>query len=154
MTHRRIVLVAHNIRSLWNVGSFFRTADAFSIEHIYLTGYTPTPPRKEISKTAIGADEWIPWTHALDPLPILQNLQEQCFTIVALELTRDSVDLSTITVSADEAVCIVVGHEILGVPEEILTVSDHIALIPMLGKKHSLNVSVATGIALYRFRQS
>lgn len=151
---RRIVLLAHNIRSIWNVGSFFRTADAFAIEHVYLTGYTPTPPRKEISKTAIGADAWIPWSHALDPLDVIRDLQQKSFVIVSLEITPKSQILSSIQLPRETPVCIVVGHEILGVPDDILSASNIIASIPMLGKKHSLNVSVACGIALHHFRQS
>lgn len=154
MNHRRIVLVAHNVRSLWNVGSFFRTADAFSIEHVYFTGYTPTPPRREISKTAIGADEWIPWSHVQDPQQLLCDLKSQSYTIVALELASESVELSAVTVPDDVPICVVVGNEILGVPSIILSLADVVAKIPMLGRKHSLNVSVALGIALYHFRES
>lgn len=152
--NRRIVVVAHNIRSLWNVGSFFRTADAFAIEHVYLTGYTPSPPRKEISKTAIGADEWIPWSTSENVLVLLAKLQSEGFSVVSLELSPRSRTLSTVLLPLTTPVCIVVGNEILGVPEDVLAVSDIVASIPMLGKKHSLNVSVALGIALYHVRQS
>lgn len=153
MTDRTIVLVAHNIRSLWNVGSFFRTADAFALAHVYLTGYTSAPPRKEISKTAIGADEWIPWSKEFDVQTVLADVKKRNFTIVSLELTSQSIDLASIVLPQTSPVCLVVGNEILGVPEEVLSRSDIIARIPMLGKKNSLNVSVATGIALNHFRQ-
>ncbi len=141
-------LMAHNIRSLWNVGAFFRTCDALGVEHLYLTGYTAHPPRKEITKTAIGAEQWVPWEHSRDPLPIIQSLKQEGWQIVSLELTPDAVDLATFVPM--EKVCLVVGHELTGVLEGILALSDAVVQIPMLGKKESLNVSVATGIALWR----
>ncbi len=145
-----IRLLAHNVRSLWNVGAFFRTCDALGVEHVYLTGFTPHPPRKEITKTAIGAEQWVAWEHSRDPLPIIQSLKEEGWQIVSLELTPNAVDLADCIPS--DKVCLVVGHELTGVPEEILSMSDTVVRIPMLGKKESLNVSVATGIALYVLR--
>lgn len=152
MSTRRIVLLAHNIRSLWNVGSFFRCADAFQVEHIYLTGYTSAPPRKEISKTAIGADAWIPWSRYTDPKELIVKLKNESFYILSLELSKDSVPLPKLSVPTEMPVCIIVGHEILGVPDELLSLSDAVTSIPMLGKKNSLNVSVACGVALYALR--
>ncbi len=149
---RRIRLLAHNIRSLWNVGAFFRTCDGLGVEHLYLTGYTPHPPRKEITKTAIGAELYVPWEHARDPLPIIEQLKKDGWQIVALELTNQSVDISTFTPS--DRVCLIAGHELEGVPEQILAISDAVVQIPMLGEKESLNVSVATGIALHRLRSA
>ena len=150
MMRRPIVLVAHNIRSLWNVGAFFRSADAFGVEHVYLTGYTAAPPRAEIAKTALGADSWIPWTKVSDPLPLLSSLKKSGFRIVALEIAEGSVRIQDDT--TDAPTCIVLGHEIQGVPAEIRAACDAIVHIPMLGKKHSLNVSVAAGIAMYHYR--
>ena len=151
MAHsRHIRLLAFNVRSLWNVGSFFRTADALKIEHIYLTGYTGHPPRQEISKTALGAEEWIPWEQQTDPLPILQKLKTEGWQIVALELTNKSIPLREFQPS--DRVCLVVGHELAGVPEDILTLCDSVVQIPMLGRKESLNVAVAAGIALHELR--
>jgi tRNA G18 (ribose-2'-O)-methylase SpoU len=147
MAEQRIVLVAHNIRSLWNIGSFFRTADAFGVGHIHLTGYTASPPRNEIHKTALGADEWIPWSHDPDPLAVLSTRRKEGFEVVSLEIAGGSVPLNTY--EAHKPVCLVVGHEITGVPAEILSVSDRVVHIPMIGKKESLNVSVALGIALF-----
>lgn len=147
---RQIRLLAHNIRSLWNVGAFFRTCDGLGVEHLYLTGYTPHPPRAEISKTAIGAEHFVPWEHARDPLPIIEQLKKERWQIVALELTNRSVDLSIFTPS--DKVCLIVGHELEGVPQTIQGLSDDIVQIPMLGEKESLNVSVAAGIALHRLR--
>jgi len=142
-----IVLLAHNIRSLWNVGSFFRTADAFGVEKIYLTGYTGLPPRREISKTALGADEWIPWEHRDDPMEVIEELKKDGWKIVALELTNKATNLSDY--KTPEKICLIVGHEVTGVPQELLSLADHHLQIPMEGQKESLNVSVAAGIALH-----
>ncbi len=149
---RRICLLAHNVRSLWNVGAFFRTSDAFAIEKIWLTGYTGTPPRKEIAKTALGADETIPWEHAREPLPVVQALKADGWSIVPLELSSNAVDLQSYA-PADK-VCLIVGHELSGVPEELLALADTVVKIPMLGKKESLNVAVAAGIALHHLRNT
>lgn len=149
---RQIVLLAHNIRSLWNVGSFFRTADAFAVEKIYLTGYTATPPRREIAKTALGADEWIPWEYEKDPHVIFTRLKAEGWRIVALEQAEGSVNIAEYMPS--EKICLILGHEVLGVPQDLLSASDDVIHIPMLGKKESLNVSVASGIALERLRSN
>jgi len=150
VSHPNIILIAHNIRSLWNVGSFFRTADAFKVEKLYLTGYTATPPRREIAKTALGADEWIPWEYQEDPLMLIEKLREEKWRIVSLELSEKSVRLTDY--QAREKTCLIVGHEVLGVSQELLAASDDIVHIPMHGQKESLNVSVALGIALEHFR--
>lgn len=147
---RQILLLAHNIRSLWNVGSFFRTADAFAVEKVYLTGYTGTPPRKEISKTSLGADEWLPWEHADDPAKVLSALKADGWTIAALELTPDAVDIATY--DPPDKLCLVLGHEVTGVSDDLIGLCDVALQIPMLGKKESLNVAVATGVALHRLR--
>ena len=145
-------MLAHNVRSLWNVGSFFRTCDAFAVEKIYLTGYTGQPPRKEITKTALGAEETVPWEHAEDPLDVVKALKKDGWSIVALELTETAVDLTSFT--PGQKICLVVGHELSGVPEEILGLADAVIKIPMLGKKESLNVAVAAGIALHYLRNA
>lgn len=142
-----IILIAHNIRSLWNIGSFFRTADAFGVAHIHLTGYTAAPPREEITKTALGAEEWIPWSKDTDPLAVIEKRRKEGFRIVALEIAEGSESLLSFKPSGP--VCLIVGHEVTGVPGELLAASDARVHIPMRGKKESLNVSVALGIALY-----
>lgn len=149
---RKIRLLAHNVRSLWNVGSFFRTCDAFAVEKLYLTGYTGVPPRKEIAKTALGADETVPWEQASDPLTVLQRLKEEGWQLVALEISDDACPLPAFTPA--ENVCIVVGHELSGVPQEQRSLCDATVYIPMLGSKESLNVAVAAGIALYAVRNA
>ncbi len=147
---RDIVVIAHNIRSLWNIGALFRSADAFRISHIHLTGYTAAPPRKEISKTALGAEDTVPWSQENDPVEVIMRRRRAGFVVVALELGEGSIPLMDF--KPGQPVCLILGHEILGVPREILALSDHIVHIPMLGAKHSLNVSVAAGIAMYHFR--
>jgi len=148
---RNIVLLAHNIRSLWNVGSFFRTADAFGVEKLYLTGYTGLPPRREISKTALGADEWIPWEQRENPQDVIEELRADGWRIVALELTKTAQDISEY--SPPDKVCLLVGHEVTGVPKKLLDLCDDQVQIPMRGRKESLNVAVAAGVALYHLRQ-
>lgn len=143
-----MILLAHNIRSLWNVGSFFRTCDAFGVSKLILTGYTATPPRREISKTAIGAEKWIDWEHRQDPLEVIAELKREGWGIVGLEITDKSE--SIIGYEAPDKICLIVGHEVKGVPKEILEACDEVVYIPMKGKKESLNVSVAAGVALSR----
>ncbi|MDA1209310.1 MAG: RNA methyltransferase [bacterium] len=147
-----IIVLAHNIRSLWNIGSLFRTSDAFGVEKLILTGYTGTPPRREISKTAIGADEWVIWEQKEDPIQVIQDLRSQGYKVVALEQSAVAIDISTYT--PPSKICLILGHEVTGVPEEQLTICDDHIYIPMHGKKESINVSVAAGIALERLRHS
>ena len=147
---RKIRLLAHNIRSLWNVGAFFRTCDALAIERLYLTGYTGHPPRKEISKTALGAEEFVLWEHHKDPIPLIEELQKDDWHLVALEILPHASPLQKI--KWKERTCVIVGHELTGIPENILSLCQTVTMIPMLGKKESLNVAVATGIALYSAR--
>lgn len=148
LSNSSIVLLGYNIRSLWNVGSLFRTSDAFGVEKIYLSGYTATPPRREISKTAIGAEEWIPWAYEKDPTKVITNLKENGYSIIGLELTSDAVDISNF--NAPEKVCLLLGHEVTGIPQELLALCDQKVQIPMKGKKESLNVAVTAGIALFQ----
>lgn len=149
---RRIRLLAHNVRSLWNVGAFFRTCDGLGVERLHLTGYTGHPPRAEITKTAIGAEHWVPWDHHRDPVPVLRGLQADGWQIVALEITPDAVDIASF-LPADK-VCLVAGHELTGVPEPVLALADATVRIPMHGRKESFNVAVAAGIALHRLRSA
>ena len=152
MNNSVIVLIAHNIRSLWNIGTLFRNSDAFGIQKIYLTGYTATPPRKEISKTAIGAENTIPWEYSANPNEVITTLKQDGFTIAALEYSNTSVEISTYAVP--KKIALILGHEVLGVSQELQNASDVILHIPMHGIKESLNVSVATGITLYQLRNA
>lgn len=146
----RLRLLLPNIRSLWNVGSMFRSSDAFGVEFVHLAGYTGTPPRKEIAKTALGAEAWVPWDHHADPVEIADKLLADGWRLVALELTPDAVPLSELPPAPKT--CVVVGHELSGVEPELLKRCAAKGKIPMGGLKESLNVSVATGIALYQLR--
>ena len=145
-----IYLVAHNIRSLFNVGALFRTADVFGVTKIYLCGYTGTPPRYEISKVALGAESWIAWEHKKQITPLLKNLKNQGVQVVALEIGKKSKALPKFKPKFPLA--LVVGNEVSGLPKSILDVASVNVEIPMVGKKESLNVAVAAGIALYALR--
>ncbi len=158
MPKRKIVLILPNIRSLYNVGSFFRTADAFGVEKIYLTGYTGTPKSlsgHKIAKTSLGAEKWIPWEYRRTAVPLIKELKKDGWQIVALEQAKDSISLTklfTASRTSLKQVALVVGNEVKGLSQSILKNSDIIIEIPMSGKKESLNVSVAGGIALYEIR--
>jgi len=147
ISQNRIVVIAHNIRSLWNVGSLFRTCDGFGVEKLYLTGYTGRPPRKEITKVALGADEFVPWEHVDEPLRVVEDLKEQGWSIVSLEQTNHSVSITEFTPSFP--LCLILGSEIAGIRDDLLKKSNTVIEIPMLGEKESFNVAVAAGIALY-----
>ena len=142
-----VVTILENIRSLYNVGSMFRTADAARIAYMYLCGYTPYPPRKEIEKTALGSTESVPWEHSTKPQQVIKMLKNQGFVIAALEHTTTSVAYTTYTYSYP--LCIVVGNEVHGVSDDVLAMCDTAIEIPMFGIKHSLNVAVAYGIVVY-----
>jgi 23S rRNA (guanosine2251-2'-O)-methyltransferase len=147
-----VTVVLQDIRSMYNVGSIFRTADAMRIERIILTGYTPTPPRPEIKKTALGADETVPWSYEGDIFVALAAERARGSRIVALELTTTSLPISslaTVSPATPSPITLVLGNEISGVSDDVLAVCDASVEIPMEGVKHSLNVAVAAGIALY-----
>lgn len=151
---RTNILILPDIRSVENVGAIFRTADAVGINKIYLTGYTPAPLdrfgkiRKDISKSALGAEKVVPWEYKKTLLPLLRKLKEDKFKIIAIEQAKNSVDYKK--VKAGERNVFIIGNEVLGLPKNILDKCDIVAEIPMRGKKESLNVSVATGVALFR----
>jgi len=143
-----IYVVCDNIRSIFNVGAIFRTSDGAFIEKLYLTGYTPYPPRKEIEKVALGATESVPWEYYKNPLDIIQKLKSANIKIAVLEIT-DKKNLIWNFEKKNFPLCIVLGNEITGVSKEIIDIADTSFEIPMLGIKQSLNVSVAYGIAVY-----
>lgn len=148
---KQLVLVVEDVRSLWNVGAMFRTADALGIAKIYLCGITGRPPRKEISKVALGAEEWIPWEHRPVAWEIVHELRAQGYITVALEKTKGATPLATLRPSFPLA--LVVGNEIRGVSRETLDAVQHVVYIPMVGRKESLNVAVAAGMALHAILQ-
>lgn len=151
---RENILILHNIRSAENVGAIFRTADATGIKKLYFTGYTPTPldrfgrKRKDVAKTALGAEEFVPWEQKKNLFSLLARLKKEKFLIIGIEQDKKSIDYKKVKLKEKNA--LIVGTEVSGIPKNILKKCDIIAEIPMLGKKESLNVSVATGIALFR----
>ncbi len=142
-----VVAVLENIRSLYNVGSMFRTADGAGIEKLYLTGYTGYPPRKEIDKTALGSTESVSWEHNTDTIAVLRHLKEQGYQLVVLEHTDASVMYTD--AAFQFPVCIVLGNEVDGVTPEVAEMCHMAIEIPMRGVKQSLNVAVACGVVLY-----
>lgn len=143
-----IYVLLDNVRSVYNVGSIFRTSDAALISKLYLTGYTPHPPRKDIEKTALGAIESVPWEYHKNPIDVIKSLKGKNIKIVALEITDESIPYYEIK-PTDFPICLIVGNEITGISDDILSVCDLSVEIPQFGIKHSLNVAVAYGIAVF-----
>ncbi|MBI3633312.1 MAG: TrmH family RNA methyltransferase [Candidatus Vogelbacteria bacterium] len=154
MISKEVVLVLDNTRSTYNVGSIFRTADGAGVSNIFLVGVTPDPldrfgrERKDIAKVALGAEKTIRWEHADDIKKLIKKLKKDGFKIVALEQDKDAMDYKSF--KPNFPLALVLGEEVKGISEETLKLCDSIIEIPMAGKKESLNVSVATGIALFR----
>jgi 23S rRNA (guanosine2251-2'-O)-methyltransferase len=146
-------ILLDNIRSLLNVGAIFRTADGAGYDRVYLTGVTPTPPRREISKTALGAEESVPWEYYRDATEIIDRLKAEGWKIVALEQTPESMDYRSYRPNADVNLCIVVGSETGGTAPEILARCDACVELPMHGIKKSLNVATSAGILLYSWME-
>lgn len=145
------ILLLDNIRSILNVGALFRTCDGAGFDRIVLTGFTPTPPRKEITKTAIGAENFVTWEYYKNPADYLRNLREHGYIIFVLEQTPGSMDFRQIASLKHENICLILGNEIGGVQKEYIDLADHCIEIPMLGQKQSLNVATAGGICMYQF---
>ena len=144
-----LIVVLDNIRSLNNVGSVFRTSDAFLIEKIYLCGITATPPNKEIHKTALGATESVEWEYVEDTLMLIQKLKAENVKVLSIEQAENSTKLDTFYPTKGEKYAIVMGNEVKGVQQEVVTESDYCIEIPQLGTKHSLNISVTTGVVIW-----
>lgn len=142
-----VSVLLDNVRSLYNVGAFFRTADAAGIERLYLGGITGRPPQRAITKTALGAEESVPWEHAWEPAALLGGIRDRGYEIAAVETTIHAVDL--FDWKPRFPVCLVFGHEVEGIRPEISALCDTHVRIPMLGTKHSLNVATAGGVAIY-----
>jgi len=148
MKEQEVYLILHNIRSAYNVGSIFRTADAAGVKKVYLCGYTPTPDNQKVVKTSLGAEKYIPWEYYKQTWRLLKKLNANGIQIIALEQTKKSADYRQFKPRFPLA--LVVGNEVRGLSKKILTYADKIIAIPMYGKKESLNVVVATGITLYK----
>ena len=142
-----VTVLLDNVRSMYNTGAFFRTADAAGVEKLLLTGITASPPKNEISKTALGAEETVDWAHSWDPIPFVQQLRDREYEIAAIETSPHAVDL--FDWQPRFPVCVVFGHETEGIRPELLALCDTHVRIPMLGMKHSLNVATAGGVMLY-----
>jgi tRNA G18 (ribose-2'-O)-methylase SpoU len=143
----KIIIVLDNVRSLHNVGSVFRTADAFLIEEIFLCGVTGTPPNKEMEKTALGATDSVKWKHFKTTFEAINALKEKSYRIYAVEQAEKSIPLNKFC--AEEKMALVFGNEVYGVEQEIVDVCDSVIEIPQLGTKHSLNIAVSVGVVLW-----
>lgn len=144
-----IIVILDNVRSLNNIGSIFRTADAFLIERIYLCGITATPPHKDIQKTALGATETVDWEYAENVLEIIENLQKKEIKIFAVEQAENAIHLNEFTPLKGTKYALVFGNEVKGVQQKIVSASDGVLEIPQVGSKHSLNISVSAGVVLW-----
>lgn len=149
--NERFVLIIPNIRSGHNVGAMFRTADGAGVDKIYICGYSPRPPHKEILKVSLGAEQTVPWEWARYTVPLLKKLKTAGYRLVALEQTKKSVTLYKWQPTFPLA--LIVGNEVAGIPPKLLKLCDEFVEIPMHGEKSSLNVSVAGGIVLYYIAQ-
>ena len=144
-----IILVLDDIRSLHNIGSVFRTADAFLIEKIYLCGITATPPNKEIHKTALGATETVVWEHHTDVVAVIEKLKQENVSVFAIEQVENAIMLDRFKIETDKKYALVFGNEVFGVAQKAIAACDGSIEIPQLGTKHSLNISVSAGIVVW-----
>lgn len=144
-----IVLLLDNVRSMHNVGSAFRTADAFAIERIVLCGITATPPHREIEKTALGATQSVEWIHQKNNVEAVRQLQSEGYKVYAIEQAKGSTELQNFQPAATEKYALVFGNEVYGIDDEVMQIVDGTIEIPQFGTKHSFNVSVTMGIVLW-----
>jgi 23S rRNA (guanosine2251-2'-O)-methyltransferase len=144
-----IIIILDDIRSLHNIGSVFRTSDAFLIEKIYLCGITAVPPNKEIHKTALGATETVTWEYAKDVLDVIEKLKTEKVAIYSIEQVENSIMLNDFQPENDKKYALIFGNEVKGVQQEAINLSDGVIEIPQLGSKHSLNISVSAGIVIW-----
>ena len=148
-TKTPVIIILDDIRSLHNIGSVFRTSDAFLIEKIYLCGITAIPPNKEIHKTALGATETVTWEHAANVLEVIENLKNENVSVFAIEQVENSIFLDDFMVETNKKYALVFGNEVFGVNQEAIKLCDGTIEIPQLGTKHSLNISVSAGIVVW-----
>jgi len=148
-----LIIVLDNVRSAHNVGSVFRTSDAFLVEKIYLCGITPTPPHKEIRKTALGASESVNWQHCANSIDCIQDLKAGGYHIISIEQADKAVMLHDFNPKKDMKYALVFGNEVKGVEQAIVSESDIVIEIPQYGTKHSLNISVSSGVVIWDFFQ-
>ena len=153
ITKTPIIVVLDNIRSLNNIGSVFRTSDAFLIEKIYLCGITASPPHREIHKTALGATESVEWEHINDTLTLVNELKSQEIVVAAIEQVENSIMLDKFTPDPIKKIAVIFGNEVKGVQQEVVSAADYCVEIPQKGTKHSLNISVSCGVVLWDLYQ-
>jgi len=144
-----LIVVLDNIRSLNNIGSVFRTCDAFLVEKIYLCGITAQPPHKEIHKTALGATESVAWEYVDNTLELIERLKAENTITIAIEQAEKSTMLQDFAIENDQKYAVIFGNEVKGVLQEVVSVADYCVEIPQFGTKHSLNISVSTGVVLW-----
>lgn len=144
-----IVVILDNIRSLNNIGSVFRTSDAFLIEKIYLCGITAKPPHKDIHKTALGATDSVDWEYSKNTIDVVRKLKDDGYTILSIEQTEKAIMLQEFILASNQKYAVVFGNEVKGVQQEIIDESNFAIEIPQFGTKHSLNISVSAGIVLW-----
>ena len=149
-----LVVVMDHVRSLYNVGSVFRTADAFRLEGVVLCGITATPPHPEIHKTALGAEDSVRWTYEKDTLKAVKDLQAEGYTVLAIEQCEGSTMLQSFVPEEGKKYAVVMGNEVKGVQQEVVDACDGCLEIPQFGTKHSMNVSVTAGIVMWHFAQA
>lgn len=144
-----LIIILDDVRSLNNIGSIFRTSDAFLVEKIYLCGITASPPHKEIQKTALGATETVEWEYRKDILELIAELQSQQVHIVSVEQAENSCSLEDFQLDTTQTYALIFGNEVEGVRQEVVSMSDTVLEIPQFGTKHSLNISVSAGIVIW-----
>lgn len=144
-----IIVVLDDVRSLHNIGSVFRTCDAFLVEKVYLCGITATPPNKEIHKTALGATETVAWEYVKDVVEVVERLKGEGVSVQAIEQVENSVMLNDFQIEDGQKYALVFGNEVKGVSQGVVDLSDGVIEIPQIGTKHSLNIAVSTGIVIW-----
>ena len=149
-----LIVVLDDVRSMYNIGSVFRTCDAFKVEAVYLCGICQTPPSTEIHKTALGAEESVDWKYFKTALDAVEELKKQGYTVLSVEQVEHSTKLQTFVPQKGLKYAVVMGNEVKGVHQEVVDASDGCLEIPQLGTKHSMNVSVTTGIIIYKFAEA
>ncbi len=146
-----LIVVLDNVRSLHNIGSVFRTCDAFLIKKIYLCGISATPPHKDINKTALGATDTVEWEYVENTLEVIQILNQEGVKIYSIEQAENSIMLQDIYPGENSTCAVIFGNEVKGVQQEVVSASDFVVEIPQLGSKHSLNIAVSAGIVIWDF---
>ncbi len=144
-----IIIILDNIRSLNNIGSVFRIADAFLIDKVYLCGITATPPHKDIQKTALGATDSVAWEYSKNTLELIQSLKTEDISILSIEQAENATELQKVVLEKGKKYAIVFGNEVKGVSQEVVSESDIVVEIPQYGTKHSLNISVSAGVVVW-----